>query len=223
MRLKALFCLLPIFIVSCTKEVKTKNSLLEHLPPNPSLVLKITNLTNFKSELKNNVLLKNIEEFYNVKDISGKIQGLNYLSTDKTCVLALYEVGKDNYDYILGAKNNSRLYNVDSVANKTVETLTYEGTKVTKYNVDGLDVYSVQKNDDILMSSSMMLIENIIRVSDNTATDRTLEKLYQASSPDKSATLFINPSGNTSLLSLKEQSETNAPPFFGFYRQFGRS
>ncbi|MHA7830577.1 MAG: ribonuclease HII [Flagellimonas sp.] len=213
MRLKVLFCLLPILIASCTKEIKTKDSLLAHLPPNPALVLKITNLTNFKSELKNNSILKSVESFSHIKQVSDKIQGLEYLTTDKTCVLALYEVGKDNYDYILVAKNSSGLFNVDSAANKTVETLTYEGSHVTKYELDGLEVFSLQKNKDILMSSSMMLMENIIRVSENTSVDPTLKKLYQASSPDKSATLFIDLSGNTSLLSLKEPNENNNPPF----------
>ncbi|AEM69816.1 ribonuclease HII [Allomuricauda ruestringensis DSM 13258] len=213
MRSKVLFCLLPIFIASCTKEVKTKDSLLEHLPPNPSLVLKITNLTNFKSELKNNSNLKSIEGFSNIKEVADKIQGLEHLTTDKTCVLALYEVGKDNHDYIMAAKKGSDLFNIDSVANKTVETLTYEGTNMTKYNLDGLEVYSLQKNNDILLSSSMMLMENLIRVSENTPVDPTLEKLYQASSLDKSATIFINPSGNTSWLALKEQDETMDNPF----------
>ncbi|MEC3966535.1 ribonuclease HII [Flagellimonas halotolerans] len=213
MRSKAFFCLLPIFIASCTKEVKTKDSLLEHLPPNPSLVLKITNLTNFKSELKNNSNLKSIEGFSNIKKVADKIKGLEHLSTDKTCVLALYEVGKDNHDYILATKNDSGIFNVDSVSNKTVETLTYEETKVSKYNLDGLEVYSLRKNDDILLSSSMMLMENLIRVSENTPADPTLKKLYQASSLDKSATIFINPSGNTSLLALKEQDKTMDNPF----------
>ncbi|NDV16806.1 ribonuclease HII [Muricauda sp. TY007] len=213
MRSKVLFCLLPIFIASCTKEVKTKDSLLEQLPPNPSLVLKINNLTNFKSELKNNSNLKSIEEFYNIKEILDKIKGLRHLTTDKTCVLALYEVGKDNHDYILATKNDSGIFNVDSVSNKTVETLTYEGINVTKYNLDGLEVYSLRKNNDILLSSSMMLMENLIRVSENTPVDPTLKKLYQASSLDKSATIFINPSGNTSLLALKEQDKTTDNPF----------
>ncbi|MEQ5790493.1 ribonuclease HII [Muricauda sp. NFXS6] len=213
MRSKALFCLLPILIASCTKEIKTKDSLLAHLPPNPALVLKITNLTNFKSELKNNSILKSVESFSHIKQVSDKIQGLEYLTTDKTCVLALYEVGKDNYDYILVAKNSSGLFNVDSVANKTVETLTYEGSHVTKYELDGLEVFSLQKNKDILMSSSMMLMENIIRVSENTPVDPTLKKLYEASSLDKSATIFINPSVNTSVLSLKESSTTLENPF----------
>ncbi|MBA4747040.1 MAG: ribonuclease HII [Muricauda sp.] len=213
MRSKVLFCLLPIFIASCTKEVKTKDSLLEQLPPNPSLVLKINNLTNFKSELKNNSNLKSIEGFSNIKEVADKIQGLEHLSTDKTCVLALYEVGKDNHDYILATKNDSGIFNVDSVSNKTVETLTYEGINVTKYNLDGLEVYSLRKNNDILLSSSMMLMENLIRVSENTPVDPTLKKLYQASSLDKSATIFINPSGNTSLLALKEQDKTMDNPF----------
>ena len=213
MRSKVLFCLLPILIASCTKEIKTKDSLLAHLPPNPALVLKITNLTNFKSELKNNSILKSVESFSHIKQVSDKIQGLEYLTTDKTCVLALYEVGKDNYDYILVAKNSSGLFNVDSVANKTVETLTYEGSHVTKHKLDGLEVFSLQKNKDILMSSSMMLMENIIRVSENTPVDPTLKKLYEASSLDKSATIFINPSVNTSVLSLKESSTTLENPF----------
>jgi len=213
MRLKALFCLLPIFIASCTKEVKTKDSLLEHLPPNPSMVLKITDLTNFKSELKNNSVLKSVDGFSNIDQVLEKIQALEHLTTDKTCVLALYEVGKENYDYILAAKNDSNLFTLDSVSNKTIETLTYEGTNVTKYNIDGLEVFSLEKNKDILMSSSMMLMENLIRVSEKSPVDPILKKLYEASSLDKSATMFINPSGNTSLLSLKEDATTLNNPF----------
>ncbi|MEC7770072.1 MAG: ribonuclease HII [Bacteroidota bacterium] len=213
MRLKVLFCLLPIFIASCTKEVKTKDSLLEHLPPNPALVLKINNLTNFKSELKNNALLKNIDGFPTLSEVSDKIKGLNQLSTDKTCVLALYEIGKDNYDYILATKNVSGLFNIDSISNKKVETLTYEGANITKYDLNGIEVFSLQKNKDILMSSSMMLMENLIRISETTLMDATLKRLYEASSPDKSATFFINPSENISLLSLKKPDQALETPF----------
>jgi outer membrane protein assembly factor BamB len=213
MRSKVLFCLLPLLIASCTKEVKTKDSLLEHLPANPSLVLKINNLTNFKSELKNNALLKNIEGFNQIQDITAKTKGLDYLSTNKTCVLGFYEVGKDNYDYILAAKNASGLFNIDSITNKAVETIIYEGTNITKYTLDGLEVFSLKKENDILMSSSMMLMENLIRTNENTLLDPTLKRLYQASSNDKSATLFMDPSGNTSLLALKEEHQNAKKPF----------
>lgn len=212
MRSKVLICLLPIVIASCTKEVKTKDSLLEHLPPDPSLVLKITNLTNFKSELKNNSFIKVVEDHSNIKEVLEKIKVLDHLATDRTCLLALYEVGKGNFDYILAAKNDSGLFNLDSIPNKTVETLTYQQTKFTKYTIDGQEIYSIQKNNDLLLSSSMLLMENIIRVSDNSPVDPILEKLYGTSSLDKSATFFINPVGNASLLSLKEEND-DSPPF----------
>ena len=118
MRLKVLFCLLPILIASCTKEVKTKDSLLQHLPPNPSLVIKINNLTNFRSELKNNTFLKDVEQLSHLNDILSKVKGLEHLSTDKTTALGIYEVGKGHYDYVLVAKNNADLFNVDSIAIK---------------------------------------------------------------------------------------------------------
>lgn len=213
MRSKVLFCLLPLFIASCTKEVKTKDSLLEHLPSNPTLVLKINNLTNFKSELKNNALLKNIEGFDHIKDITTKTKGLDHLSTNTSCAIGFYEVGKDNYDYILAAKKTSGLFNVDSISNKIVETITYEGTSMTKYTLDDLEVFSLEKENVVLMSSSLMLMENIIRTKEETLVNPTLKRLYQASSNGKSATFFINPSGNTSLLALREENGNDNQPF----------
>lgn len=211
MRSKVLFCLLPLILLSCTKEVKTKDSLLEHLPPDPSLVIKISNLTNFKSELKNNASLQSVERFSGLQEIMARVKGLDHLNTEQTCILALYEVGKDNFDYVLAAKNESGLFNVDSVANKTVETLSYEGANITKYRLDGLEVFSLNKNKEILMSSSMMLLENIVRLGHNTLVDPVLEKLYQASSKNKSATLFINPASNAALLPVKENNEIANP------------
>ena len=203
--------MLPILIASCAKEVKTKDSLLEHLPPNPSLVVKINNLTNFRSELKNNTFLKDVEQLSHLNDILSKVKGLEHLSTDKTTALGIYEVGKGHYDYILVAKNNADLFNVDSIANKTIESITYEGTTITKYTLDGLEVFGVQKENDMVMSSSQMLIENMVRMSGTQQTDPNLEKLYETSATDKSATLFLNPEGNISLLSLKENNDANKP------------
>src|SRR5690606_3284748 len=60
MRYKVLFALLVLLNLGCTEEVKTVDSLLEQLPPNPTAVIKINNLPNFRSELKNNPVLVKI-------------------------------------------------------------------------------------------------------------------------------------------------------------------
>ncbi len=211
MRLKVLFCLTAIFLASCAKEVKTKDSLLDLLPPNPALIIKVNNLTNFKSELKNNSVLKKLEGFSNIQDLSGKLEALHPLSTDTNCLLGFYEVGKDTYDFILVVPSMSNLFNVDSISNKTVETLSYENTTITKYVLEGKEVYSTLEGKNLLMSSSQMLMENLVRTKNQNPTDPILSKVYQTNSLDKSATFIMNMEGNTSLLSLKDGANTDKP------------
>ncbi|MFD2099583.1 ribonuclease HII [Flagellimonas iocasae] len=211
MRYKVLFCLLALFILSCETEVKTKDSLLEHLPPNPALVIKITNLPNFKSELKNNAFLTKTKGFPVYKEVLDKLDDLSYLSTDATCVLGLYEVGKGNYDFILVAKKKPEIFNVEEVSNKTVETLQYEDATITKYTLDGNEVFQMPGEKEIILTSSRLLMENMVRTKESTAVDPTLEKLYETTAANKSGTVFMNLGSNASLLSLKEETDTDKP------------
>ncbi|GLU43763.1 DUF3352 domain-containing protein [Allomuricauda sp. NBRC 101325] len=213
MRFKVLFCLTTIFLVSCAKEVATKDSLLDHLPPNPALIIKVNNLTNFKSELKNNSVLKQLEGFSNIQDLSSKLEGLNPLATDTKCLMGFYEVGKDTYDFILVTPNKSDLFNVDSISNKSVETLTYESATISKYVLDGKEVYSLVEGKNLLLSSSQMLMENLARTKAKNPIDPILSKVYQTNSTDKSATFYLNMEGNKSLLSLKEEATTDIKAF----------
>jgi hypothetical protein len=211
MRYKVLFCLLALFILSCETEVKTKNSLLDHLPPNPALVIKITNLSNFKSELKNNAFISKTKSFPVYKTVLEKLDNLSHLSTEATCLLALYEVGKGNYDFILIAEKNPAIFNVDEVSNKTVETLQYEGTNITKYTLDEHEVFQMPNDAEIILSSSMLLMENMVRAKGSNPVNPTLEKLYETTAPNKSGTIFMNLSENASLLSLKEEEDSKKP------------
>lgn len=212
MRYKILFCLLTLLIVSCTKEVKIKTTLLDQLPPNPSLIVKINNLTNFKSELKNNTFLEKMKGLSNLTDILNKLNGLESLSTESTCLLALYEVGKDNYDFVLIAKKSPGLFNVEDIANKTVETLTYQNAQITKYSLDDISVFSLSREKEIVFSSSNLLVENMVRTKEANPIDPTLKKLYEASSGNKSATLFINLATTPSILSMAKEMNENPSP-----------
>ncbi len=205
MRFKIWFCLLTVLALSCTKEVKTKDSLLEHLPPNPTLVIKIQNLPNFKSELKNNSFLANIKGLSTYKGLWGKLDNLGYVSTKATSLLALYEVGKDNYDFVMVAPNHPDIFNLEKVTDKTVETLTYQNTSITKYTLGANEIYSRSEGKEIVMASSLLLMENMIRAKDANPIDPMLKKLYGTTSPNKSATFFLNLNENPSLLPFKEE------------------
>ncbi len=204
MRCKILSCLLALLILSCKPEVKTKDSLLDHLPTDPTLVIKIQNLSNFKSELKNNAFLTKIKTLSHYETLFGKLDHLGHVSSDAPCLLALYEVGKDNYEFVMVIPKSPGFFNLDKVTDKTVETLTYQDTEITKYTLGTNEVFSMPGEKVMLMGSSLLLMENMARSKTANPVDPTLKKLYQASSPDKSANLFLNLDQNPSLLSLKK-------------------
>src|SRR5690606_34249021 len=90
MRYKVLFALLVLLNLGCTEEVKTVDSLLEQLPPNPTAVIKINNLPNFRSELKNNPVLVEIKSLAPYQGLFEKLELLEHVSTKATCLLGLY-------------------------------------------------------------------------------------------------------------------------------------
>lgn len=213
MRCKILSCLLTILILSCKPEVKTKDSLLEHLPTDPTLVIKIQDMANFKSELKNNAFLTKIKGLSHYEKLFGKLDHLGHVSSDAPCLLALYEVGKDNYDFVMVIPKSSGFFNLDKVTDKTIETLTYQDAEITKYTLGAHEVFSMPGEKVMLIASSLLLMENMARTKTANPVDATLRKLYEATSPDKSATFFLNLDQDAPLLSLKEDGAKTRKPF----------
>ena len=211
MRIKVLF-FLPIFLIfSCKTETKTQDSLLEYLPPNPSLVISINNLANFKSELINNDFLEQVQGFSANTDFVENLKGLNYIKSDASLILGFYEIGKDDLDFVLISPKPNDLLNIEEVSNKTVETVTYQNQNITKYTLEDTEVFSAPIKGTLAVSSSQMLMENMIRAKANNPVAPSLKKLYETISSDKSATLFLNMRENPYLLSPKGSKENEKP------------
>ncbi|KQC31166.1 hypothetical protein [Flagellimonas eckloniae] len=208
MKTKALFTLLTLFLISCQTKVKTTDSLLDYLPANSSVVIKINNLSNLKSELKNSSVLEKTDDFLLSKELAKKLKGLKHVETEARCVLGLYEVGKDNYEFILISENTPNLVNVEDISNKSVETLTYQNKSIEKYRLDDYEVYSISLDRTMILSSSLMLIENMARAKPN-AVNNTLKKLYQTANQNKSATLFLNLDEPSSLVASQLNKDGN--------------
>lgn len=213
MKIKLLFFFLAITFLSCKEEVKTSETRLDYLPPNPALVIKISNLTNFKSELKNNTFLTQIKGLPQFKGLMEKFQDLDPVSTEDPSILALYEVGKGSYDFIFISTNATDVFTVDSIANKTIETMNYQGTDFTKYTLDQKEVYAITNNKEIILTSSQLLMENMARTKRNNPVDPILKRLFETTSPNKSASFFMNMAENSSLLTQKDDGVSSKNPF----------
>lgn len=190
MKCKALFLLVVLLFFSCKTEVKTQDSVLEYLLPNATLIVKISHLAAFKSELTNNAFLQKTQGLPFYTALIHALQGLEYVAGDTSCLLALYEVGKATYEFVLIAKDRPDFLTIDKVTNKTVETFPYQDKSLVQYTLNGYEFYTMRHDTEIVLSSSLMLMENMVRVKKNNPVHATLQKLYETNAPGKSATLF---------------------------------
>lgn len=209
MKSKVILSLLILFLLSCQTEVKISDSLLGYLPSDTAAIIKINNLSNFKSELKNSDVIEKTSSFFLNEEITKKLSGLKYFETEATCLLGLYEIGKDNYEFILISDNNSTLLNIGDISNKTIETLTYQNKSIKKYSLEDYEVFSLSIDETIILSSSLMLIENLVRTHKINPINKTLKKLYYTSNLNKSATLFLNLDEPSSIISSQLKKENS--------------
>lgn len=200
-------------ILSCKEEVQTKDSLLDHLPPDPTLVVKINNLPNFKSELKNNAFLSQVKDLAPYQGLFDKLDLIGHVSTQEASLLALYEVGKDQYDFVMIVPDGDELFQVEAVVDKTVETLKYQETDIIKYTLGKQPIFLVDRESEKVLGSSLLLIENMVRTKNANPVDPTLRKLYAASSREKSAAFFLNLDQNPSLLHIQRETASPGRPF----------
>lgn len=209
MKCKALFLLAVLLLFSCKPEIKNQDSLVEYLLPNATLIVKIAHLSDFKSELKNNTFLQKAKALPLYTELSHTLQGLEHVTGNIPCLLALYEVGKTNYEFVLIAKDHPDFFTVANLPDKTVETLLYQDKNFVKYTLNNDVLYSMRHDTEIILSSSLMLMENMARVKKNNPLPIEFRKLYETTAPGKSATLFMEISEPSSLFSLVQTVKGN--------------
>ena len=134
---------------------------------------------------------------------------MEHVKSDASCLLAIYEIGKDNHEFILVLEQGAASFDTQGVEDRTVETLTYQNRSITKYTLEDYEVYSISQDDTTILGSSQILIENIARSAKNNAVDESLQRLYDTSGATKSATLFFNLNEPASLVSSQLKTDQN--------------
>ncbi|MDT0606892.1 ribonuclease HII [Croceitalea rosinachiae] len=204
-----------MLFLACKEQKTNSDSVLDFFPKNAVAVLKINNLSNFKSEIKNSDIISKTKTSKLYHTIQDKVNSINFLNPDSKCTIAFYELGKDNFEFLFVSAKNTNFFNFENISNKTIETLEYENRTIQKYQLETTDFYSTEEGGKIIVTSSLMLIENSIRTGFNNKPDRALQKLFDTADPTKAASLFINFTSNNNLLTgiLKESSKVSPNNF----------
>ncbi|WP_062055545.1 hypothetical protein [Aquimarina longa] len=190
--MKKIVVALIIFIaISCDDVSKKPSSLIDHIPRDAQVIIKINDLEGATSKLRDNNFIKN----------NKHIAFINYLKNlsilDKTnqteSLLCFSPLGKNSFEYTYISKFNPAIINNDSLNTKTIETINYSNQIIYKISSKEDSFFATHQDSLLIASSSQLLIENAVRLKTNlTPVDRDLKKAYEVSGTKNALSVLFN-------------------------------
>ncbi|WP_106795160.1 hypothetical protein [Aquimarina sp. Aq78] len=190
--MKKIVAVLLVFIaISCDDTSKKSNSLLDHIPRDTQIIIKINDLDGATSKLRDNNFIKNnnqIAFFEYFKNLSILDQ------THKTeSILCFSPLGKNDYEYTYISKFDPSVINADSLNTKQIETINYSENTIYKVTSKGKSFFATRQDSLLIASSSQLLIENAIRMqAAPIPIDKDLQKVYEVSGTENTLSVLVN-------------------------------
>ncbi len=215
MKSKILILGFLFLIFGCQEEKKTTSSLLEFIPENTSLIIKINSFDSFKESIQNNDFFKRFKSSKTYKDIAEAVGNLNYIRPQTSSLLAFSKSTEGKWGYTLVTTFAPDLINLDSIKNKTIESLAQGQEEINRYTIDGSVFFASRFEDKIAISSSQSVLKDLLRNSGKAEISKELQKLFKASGTTKPASIFMDMDENTELLGslLKNNPEIDTSRF----------
>ena len=180
---------LLIAVCSCSKNNTKEFSLTNHIPDDSELVIISKEMGSFLNDLSENELLKNSGLPFNMKT-TGQLKPLENFNLSNETALAFSNSSTDRSIYTLITKKDSSLLTLDSIKNKSVETIKEDDLEFQKISIDDAQFFLFETETASIISNSKSKISEIEQ-KENLLKSSSFNKAYQASNPNKT-TLFFN-------------------------------
>ncbi len=197
-----IICLL---FFSCKGDEETDSNLVNLIPSNSLYIIDTPHLGNFLNEIDSIDQIQNYSSFF-TPEIKESIRFLNRYSIQESAIIALNLDERDNLIYVFIAKEQGGEINLDSVKNKSVETLSYDDFTIQKYAIEESTFFKGEKEGVFIASNSRQQLEAILDKNfTGMATDDLFLKAHSAIDRDKTSIIY----NKRALSDLIDQSFTN--------------
>ncbi len=186
-----------LFLVSCSKDQPSSFQSKSYVPPNAQIILCSPDILSFRDALGKNQFLKEFESGLPNK-LSETLSFLEYYKITGESVLSLSEPVKKNTPYIYAGKLDSVLVNLDSIAEKQIETIKTEGYKFQKISLDNSDFTLYQSGDVMIFSNDYRNILTILKNEEPLSPE--LDKIFHTTDPKKNSLCIKNDAFPNSIL-----------------------
>lgn len=185
---KLVLIVLSLTIFSCSERKKKDFDPLEYIPTNAELIIHSSELPAFASLLNSNNLISG----NNIKLKSSLLDNLGYLpylNIKDQAILAFSNLDPQNLQYTLITKRDSSLVKMDSVQNKSLETIRQNDLHIKKYQLENFNFFMVETGQASIFSNSEKILNNLV-TKDPKMNDEDFRKVFRASDPKKTS-LFL--------------------------------
>lgn len=163
-RLHRIIGLLTFSLVlsACSEEFIPSRELYDYIPQNASVIFKSNDLEILRKDLQQNEALSGIKATDLYKLISGKHDIMRHLKPKGTSLISINRRSDSLFDYTFVSKKDSALFVIDSLKNKSSETLKYNGFTIDRVELGNETVYTTLIDSIFIASSSQQLLQDIV-------------------------------------------------------------
>ena len=185
---KTILLFLVLLSLACSNDRKKEISLTDHIPADSELILITSDLKQFFEELSNNEFLDK-SNFPLKKKLLFQLSFTRHLNFSHPAQISFSGLSSDSLSFTITTKRDSALVRLDSVKNKSVETIREGGVNFKKIELEDITFFLHESGNETVLSNSRQKILDIGN-NRNLLKDESFNKAYQASAPDKTS-VFI--------------------------------
>lgn len=149
---------------------------MDFVPENASLVFKISNLDNLQADIEASSLLSKFEKTEPYSFFTEKSALFKNLHPTAQSLLCINEMNNSVSAFTFISKQTKNLFQLDSIKNKTVETLQIDKQSFQRITIDKQIAYSAIIDSVFVVSSSQQILQDILK--GKTERDATFKKVF---------------------------------------------
>jgi len=187
--MKQLYILIILFfsLLSCNKKEARTNILTDYIPNNPSVVISAPSIQKLQNELKGNTFIKLFKPTKTFQDLKNDFIFLDDITSDNSILISYATVGK-SLEFLFTVKTKNTANKIETnYTPKSYNSVSYHALKNQK-------AYTVILDSTLVISSSEILIENLIRNNNDNIrySNRSFLKLFETSDYTKISAYLNN-------------------------------
>lgn len=194
MKVFTTYCIILILfatLLSCDSEQRTATDLSDFVPENANLVFKSNTFKTFRSDVSNNTLLANFKDADLFALLNSKKTLLPYLNSSSPTVLSIRKRNDSVLDYTFATKLDSTVFQIDSLPNKSIETLSYKDVSLQRISLGESNGFTAIRDSVFIASSSQTLLQELL--TSKRSASKNFKKAFSALKNNELTTILQHP------------------------------